>query len=72
MEDKIKVIQEKLLINLERLDKEKEQVNQEIARSNAVSQLANTFIKSCNLEIRLEETKVKNKTGLSKFINREK
>lgn len=63
MKDNIKDIQLKLMNSLERLDKAKDDLNEEVARSNAISQLANTYIKSCNLIIRVEESKngVKNK-----------
>lgn len=63
MENDIKEIQERLMNNLERLDNAKDNVNEEVARSNAVSLIANTYIKSCNLIIRVEESKtaVKNK-----------
>ena len=51
--------------NLERLDKAEENISEEVARSNAISQIANTYIKSCNLIIRAEECKVNvtNKIG---------
>lgn len=58
MENEIKTIQQKLMNNLERLDKEQNNISDEIARSNAISQLANTYIKSCNLVIRAEESKL--------------
>ena len=58
MDNEIKNIQDKLMNNLERLDKETENINDEVARSNAISQLANTYIKSCNLVIRINETKL--------------
>ncbi len=63
MRDELGIIQEKLLRNLERLDEETVDIEKEVARSNAISQLANTYIKSCNLVIRVEESKknVKNK-----------
>ena len=63
MNEDIKNIQEKLMNNLERLDKEKKNISDEVARSNAISQLANTYIKTCNLVIRVEESKfnIKNK-----------
>ena len=64
MEDKIRIIQEKLMNNLERLDSEANNINDEVARSNAISQLANTYIKTCNLVIRVEESKI----NLSKKI----
>ena len=63
MDKDIKTIQEKLMNNLERLDTEEENITDEVARSNAISQLANTYIKTCNLVIRVEESKntIKNK-----------
>lgn len=63
MEKDIKEIQEKLMNNLERLDRANDNISEEVARSNAVAQIANTYIKSCNLVIRVEESKanVKNK-----------
>lgn len=59
----IKKIQDKLMENLERLNNTKDNVNEEVARSNAISSLANTYIKTCNLIIRVEESKnaIKNK-----------
>lgn len=71
MEKDIQLIQETLINNLQKLDKVKENISEEVARSNAISQIANTYIKSCNLVIRVEESKqdVKNKIGM---INNEK
>lgn len=65
MENDIKTIQERLMNNLERIDNATDNISEEVARSNAISQLANTYIKSCNLVIRAEESKVniKNKIG---------
>ena len=58
-EDEFKYrIQESLMNNTERLDNAKENIGEEVARSNAISQIANTYIKSCNLVIRANETKV--------------
>lgn len=57
MNNEIKIIQDKLISNLERLDKAKDNITDEVARSNAISQLANTYIKACNLVIRVEESK---------------
>lgn len=57
MNEDIKIIQEKLMKNLERLDTAKNDIENEVARSNAVSQLSNTYIKTCNLLIRVEESK---------------
>ena len=72
MENDIKKIQEKLMSNLERLDNEKESLEDEVARSNAVSQLANTYIKTCNLIIRAEENKADIRNKISDVINNEK
>ena len=80
MENDIKKIQEKLMSNLERLDEAKENLSEEVSRSNAISQLANTYIKSCNLVIRAEESKsnirieLKNVDGkvINDVINNEK
>ena len=65
MEKDIKIIQEKLMSNLERLDGAGENLGEEVSRSNAISQLANTYIKSCNLVIRVEESKanIRDKIG---------
>ena len=54
MENDIKKIQETLMNNLERLDNAQDNVGEEVARSNAVSLIANTYIKSCNLIIRVK------------------
>ncbi len=72
MENDIKKIQEKLMSNLERLDNEKESLKDEVARSNAVSQLANTYIKTCNLIIRAEESKADIRNKIGDVINNEK
>ena len=58
MKETIKKIQDTLVNNLERLDIAKDNINDEVARSNAISQLANTYIKTCNLIIRVEESKL--------------
>ena len=57
MKDEIKTIQKKLIDSLKRLDNADENITEEVARSNAMSQLANTYIKTCNLIIRVEESK---------------
>jgi uncharacterized protein (UPF0335 family) len=72
MENDIKRIQKNLMDNLERLNKEKKNINEEVARSNAISQLANTYIKSCNLIIRVEESKNNIKNKINGVINNEK
>lgn len=71
MERDISTIQEKLMSNLERLDNAKENLNEEVSRSNAISQIANTYIKSCNLIIRVEESKNSIKNKLSGVHNEE-
>lgn len=72
MNNDIKKIQEKLLNNLDRLDKEKSNLADEVARSNALSQLANTYIKTCNLVIRVEESKINLKRKIVGVIDNEK
>ena len=67
----IKEIQERLMNNLERLDNAKENISEEVARSNAVAQLSNTYIKTCNLVIRIEESKNDIRNKVSKVINNE-
>ena len=58
MDKNISIIQDKLMNNLERLDTAEGNLSEEVSRSNAVSLLANTYIKSCNLIIRVEESKL--------------
>ena len=58
MNKEIQIIQDKIMSSLDRLDKEDVNISEEVARANAVSQLSNTYIKSCNLIIRVEESKV--------------
>ena len=71
MNNDIKEIQERLMNNLERLDNAKDNISEEVARSNAVSQLSNTYIKTCNLVIRIEESKNNIRNKVSKVINNE-
>lgn len=71
MNKKIEFIQAKLLSNLDRLDKEDTDIQNEVARSNAISQLANTYIKTCNLIIRVEESKDNVKNKFSEMNNDE-
>ena len=72
MEKDIKIIQERLMRNLERLDVANDNLSEEVSRSNAISQLANTYIKSCNLVIRAEESKVAIKNKINDVMNNEK
>lgn len=71
MDEDIKIIQKKLMNNLERLDTAKDNISEEVARSNAISQIANTYIKSCNLVIRAEESKINVRTIIGDVINNE-
>lgn len=72
MENDIKIIQEKLMTNLTRLDNENNNLKDEVARSNAISELANTYIKTCNLVIRVEESKHNIKNKIKDVVNNEK
>lgn len=71
MNEDIKKIQERLMNNLERIDSAKDNISDEVARSNAVSQLANTYIKSCNLIIRAEESKINVRNKIKDVVNNE-
>lgn len=71
MENDIKDIQKTLMNNLERLDTAKDNISEEVARSNAISQIANTYIKSCNLVIRVEESKVNVRRKIGDVVNNE-
>ena len=69
MNDDIKNIQSKLLNSLEILtNATKDNLELEVARSSSVAQLANTYIKSCNLIIRVNESNTK----LKELIDNEK
>ena len=72
MNEKIKEIQERLMNSLARLDSANDNISEEVARSNAISQIANTYIKSCNLVIRVEECEKNIKSKLKDVINDEK
>ena len=71
MNEDIEKIQYTLMNNLERLDTAKDNISEEVARSNAISQIANTYIKSCNLVIRAEESKVNVRSKISDVTNNE-
>lgn len=71
MNEDIKKIQERLMNNLERLDTANDNISEEVARSNAISQIANTYIKSCNLVIRVEESKVNVRKKIGDVVNDE-
>ena len=71
MNEKIKEIQERLMNSLARLDSANDNISEEVARSNAISQIANTYIKSCNLVIRVEESKANVRNKISDVANNE-
>lgn len=71
MNEKIKEIQERLMNSLARLDSANDNISEEVARSNAISQIANTYIKSCNLVIRVEESKANVRNKISDVVNNE-
>lgn len=72
MNENIKIIQETLMINLDRINNENDNLRDEVARSNAVAQLANTYIKTCNLIIRVEESECNLKEKIKNISNNEK
>lgn len=65
--DNIIKIQKTILDNIEKIDKCEENIDKEIGRSNAISRLANAYIQSCNLSIR-----IKNSTNNLKGLLNEK
>lgn len=71
MNEDIRKIQERLMNNLERLDSATDNISEEVARSNAISQIANTYIKSCNLVIRVEESKINVRKKIGDVVNDE-
>lgn len=70
MNEDIKIMQNKIMSNLERLDNAEigADLGEEVSRSNAISQLVNTYIKSCNLIIRAEESKIDIKNRINKVM----
>ena len=71
MNENIRIIQETLMINLDRINNENDNLRDEVARSNAVAQLANTYIKTCNLVIRVEESEHNLKEKIKNINNNE-
>ena len=59
MNNKLITIQEMLMREMKRLDNENVD-NNEISRSNALSNNAMTYIKTINLGLRIKETAIKN------------
>lgn len=70
MNEDIKIMQSKIMSNLERLDNAEigADLGEEVSRSNAISQLVNTYIKSYNLIIRAEESKIDIKNRINKVM----
>lgn len=56
LNDNIEKIQKTILANIEKIDKCDEDIGKEIGRSNAISRLANAYIQTCNLSIRLKNS----------------
>lgn len=52
----IEKIQKTILKNIEKIDQCEEDIGKEIGRSNAISRLANAYIQTCNLSIRLKHS----------------
>lgn len=71
MNNNLLTIQETLMREIKRLDEvSNENCNSEVARSNAITNSALTFIKSINVQLRIKE--VAEKTSVStKSINKE-
>ena len=61
MENKLIELQEILFKNIASLDKETENIANEIARNNTLSNSVTTFIKAVNLNLRIKEVACKNK-----------
>lgn len=57
MNDNINEIQDIILSNLRKLDKEDKNIIEEVARSNAIARMAVAYIHTCNFNIQLEEKK---------------
>ena len=72
MNEDIKVIQQRLMHNLERLDNAKDDLKEEALRSNAITKLANAYIQSCNLIISVEKSKGNIRSKIGEVINNEK
>lgn len=63
MEQDLKEIQQMLMKQMKRLDDETlsaTKLNNEIARSNTLSTSASSYVKTCNVEFRLNEIKNSN------------
>lgn len=70
MNKDIETIKEKLIESLDILSKsKKEDLQLVVGRSNAIAQLANTYIKTCNLVLRIQESKRKTKLEIEMIDN---
>lgn len=67
LNNNIEEIQEIIINNIKKIDKCEGEIAQEVGRSNAISRLANAYIQTCNLSIRL-----KNSTNSLKGLINEK
>ena len=56
LNDNIEKIQQTILANLEKLNHCDENISKEIGRSNSISRLANAYIQTCNLSLRLKNS----------------
>lgn len=56
LNNNIEKIQKTILANIEKIDKCDGEIAKEIGRSNAISRLANAYIQTCNLSIRLKHS----------------
>ena len=72
MDKDIKRIQSKLMGALDKLSEAQDtNLKDEVSRSNAIAQVANTYIKSCNLIIRVEEAQTNIKSHIEMMNNEE-
>lgn len=72
MDNDIKKIQNKLMGALDKLSEAQDtNLKDEVSRSNAIAQVANTYIKSCNLIIRVEEAQTNIKSHIEMMNNEE-
>lgn len=72
MDKDIKKIQSKLMGALDKLSEAQDtNLKDEVSRSNAIAQVANTYIKSCNLIIRVEEAQTNIKSHIEMMNNEE-
>lgn len=56
LNENIEKIQKTILTNIEKIDQCEEDIGKEIGRSNAISRLANAYIQTCNLSIKLKHS----------------